>query len=118
MTQIGAVVAKKVALATLVCRIAECQNSRSPAKARPASNVGQREPPPRRGCAPSSRIHSHSSGSASATRQKALANGPTSAQRTKIGDMPIAMAPTDERAKGSRAAGGGERRGFRHSQIP
>ncbi len=43
----------------------------------------------------------HSSGSASVTRQKALANGPTSARRTKIGDMPIASAPTTRAANGA-----------------
>ena len=46
------------------------------------------------------------------TRQKALVNGPTSASRTKIGDTPIATAPTTSAAKGARtppraAAGSG-----------
>ena len=47
------------------------------------------------------RIQAHSAGSASATRQNALANGPTSARRTKIGEMPIASAPATSAAKGA-----------------
>ena len=48
-----------------------------------------------------------------ATRQKALAKGPTSAKRTKIGEMPIASAPRRSAATGaareSRGAGTGGR---------
>ncbi len=48
MTKSGAVVAKKVALATVVLRIARCQKNRSPEKARPASTVAPRIGAPRR----------------------------------------------------------------------
>ena len=100
-TQIGAQVAKNVALATLVVTIDRCQKNRSPAKARPAKMSAR--PIRRSDGAPASAIRSQaqSSGSARATRQKALANGPTSARRTKIGDMPIARAPTTSAAKGA-----------------
>ena len=44
------------------------------------------------------------------TRQKALVNGPTSAKRTKIGEMPIAIAPptSARKASGAASSGGGE----------
>ena len=47
-------------------------------------------------------------GKASATRQKALANGPTSAKRTNTGEIPIATAPKTSAAK----AGAKDSEGF------
>src|SRR5205085_3120689 len=95
----GAVVAKNVALATVVLMIARCQTRRSPVKARPASMVAggnERRGAPAGARASSILIQTYSTGSARLTRQKALANGPTPAAlatRTKSGEMPIATAP-------------------------
>ena len=97
-TQIGAVVAKKVALAIVVARIERCQSSKSPAKSSPEITAGHVKV----GLAPlpawrsSNLAHAQSMGRASDTRQNADANGPTPSMfdsRTKSGDTPIANAP-------------------------
>ena len=88
-------------MATLVVTIDRCQKNRSPAKARPAKTSARPIRPSDGSRASAILSQAHSSGSASVTRQKALANGPTSARRTKIGDMPIASAPATRAAKGA-----------------
>ena len=61
--------------------------------------------------AASMRAQSQSTGRARATRQKALAKGPLSARRTKVGEAPIATAPRRSAAKGKAkpASGAGMR---------
>ncbi len=92
-TQIGAVVARNVAFATVVPRIAKCQKNRSPVNSSPASSIARSS----RGHAAerfSIRIHTQRNGSARNTRQNALAYGPTSAHRTNSTEAPIAIAPS------------------------
>src|SRR5438270_11739377 len=84
-TQIGAVVARKVALATVVARMARCQKKRSPAKNNPESQT-LRSMPEESGDPFSAKAQSARKGSAKKQRQNALAYGPTSARRTKIAE--------------------------------
>src|SRR5437763_9816270 len=101
VTKSDARLASSVELATEVKRIDQCQKARSPAKAKPAAKsighaaLGAREP---------SRASGHNSGAASATRQKALALGPTSALPTKMGESAIQVAPVSNAAKAGRMA--------------
>jgi len=94
VTKIEARLASSVALATDVAWIDQCQKARSPAKARPAPASSQRSrglgAPPARGA---SAAAAHNSGTASATRQNALAVGPTSAMRTQMGESAMQLAP-------------------------
>ena len=67
----------------------------------------------------SSAIHSHSTGSASAGRQNAVAVGGSSLRRTKIGDAPMAVAPSHRAGqangatvRGAMAAGSDMARGL------
>jgi cell pole-organizing protein PopZ len=101
-TQIGAVVANKVALATVVWVMARCQKNKSAEKAAPAQRVARGKrlegfPHPRSLI----RIQPYNTGKASATRQKALVKGPTPARRTKIGESPMATAPMTSAANGA-----------------
>ena len=86
--------------------IARCQKLRSPAKSSPAAMTEMRADVSAgsdlAGC--SSIAQSQSAGSARPTRQKALVNGPTSAKRTKTGDIPIAIAPATRARKAIGAA--------------
>src|SRR3954468_11071329 len=93
VTKSDARLASNVEFATEVKRIDQCQKARSPAKAKPAAmSIGHAARGARRERAPS-RASGHNSGAASATRQKALALGPTSAMRTKMGESAIQVAP-------------------------
>src|SRR5487761_2370886 len=81
--------------------MATCQAARSPAKHSPAmirGFHGKRAAPAGRG---DRRIHSHSGAAARATRQNALAVGPVSDRRTKIGANAMAAAPRSRAATGS-----------------
>src|SRR5215210_32958 len=82
VTKIDARLASKVEFATEVYWIDQCQKARSPAKAKPAARSGfQRRGVGARGA--ENQTSSHRTGAASATRQNALAVGPTSLTRTK-----------------------------------
>src|SRR3954468_10407558 len=94
VTKIEARLASSVEFATEVSLIEVCQKARSPAKATPAAK--------RRKClrgkvrvegAVRERINNHRAGTASATRQKAVAVGPASESRTKIGESAMHAAP-------------------------
>ena len=112
VTKIGARFASSVALAMLVSMIDQCQTARSPAKKKPA-HTSSREGA---GFCPSGSVraqsaHSHSSGSASATRQKAVETGPVSLTFTKRADVAIAAAPASSEITAmrlARSAGTGE----------
>src|SRR5258708_1243412 len=56
-------------------------------------------PSPRTSAEGEKKIHAHRSGTARAQRQNALATGPTSARRTKIGAKAIAHAPASRQRK-------------------
>src|SRR5919199_3567778 len=103
VTKSDARFASSVELATEVKRIDQCQKPRSPANAKPAAgNMGHAARPA--GARVPSRASGHSSGAASATRQKALALGPTSAKRTKMGESAIQVAPASNAARAGRMA--------------
>src|SRR4051812_7900 len=97
----GAKLASKVALATDVAWIDQCQKARSPAKAKPdrpsshqsLTRRGRRAAGPRRRFSLAS--HSHNAGTAKPTRQNAVADGPSSDRRTKIGENAMAVAPAN-----------------------
>src|SRR4051812_35322953 len=106
--------ASKVALATEVSLIDQCQNDRSPVKLRPTARSAM-------ACGLSGmvvrarrerRAQIHNAGAASATRQNADVIGPTSARRTKIGEKPIAVAPRISAARLSVVRFGGEGAGM------
>ena len=89
---------KSVALATVVNWIDQCQNAKSKAKNKPTirsplksenlCNLFWSRPS-------GTRIdHRKKNGSDKATRQNAVADGPTSLMRTKIGENPISAAPS------------------------
>jgi hypothetical protein len=110
VTNTGAKLDSSVALATLVHFSDTCQAARSQAKHTPASRAalsGVRDGAAadagdvggELSCAAIAQIHS--SGTASATRQKALATGLTSDRRTKIGAKAIAAAPASRARKAS-----------------
>jgi hypothetical protein len=102
VTNNDARLASSVAFATVVSRIELCQKPRSPAKAKPAAiSSGQalaRVPCRSRGLA-ITRIQS--TGTASATRQNALAVTPVSETRTQIGDSAMQSAPASSAASGA-----------------
>ncbi len=95
MTKIEARFASSVELATEVYWIDQCQNARSPANAMPVAS--------KRGrwafgiffvsFVFNEKNRPQSSGTASVTRQNALAVGPTSDTRTQIGDKAMNVAP-------------------------
>ena len=103
VTKSDARLASSVEFATEVKRIDQCQKARSPAKAKPAAKSSGHAARGARQRAPS-RASGHNSGAASATRQKALALGPTSAMRTKMGESAIQVAPVSNAAKAGRMA--------------
>ena len=87
--------ASRVALAMDVSRIARCQKNRSPAKKIPEYMTGF-ENCIRLSflfCFFSSTAQASSIGRAYPSLQNALANGPTSASRTNMGEAPIPHAP-------------------------
>ena len=94
-TNIGAEFANNVALATLVLWIDKCQKVKSPAKSTPVSISSKASlrlltllvP------VPSKFNQRTSAGTARAGRYRAVANGPSSLNRTNIGDAPTALAP-------------------------
>src|SRR3954462_4956970 len=94
VTNGAARLARRVEFATEVKRMDQCQKPRSPANASPAapSSFQSIDSGVVRRVASTS---SHSSGAASATRQNALAVGPTSARRTKIGESAMKVAPAN-----------------------
>src|SRR5580704_3640021 len=89
----GAKFANSVASATVVYVIDQCQNRISPANSTPARPIGSAASLVAGTARASKRIHSHSKGSASSSRWKPVATGPSSDRRTKIGENPIAIAP-------------------------
>ena len=100
MTNIGAKLARSVALATEVNLIDVCQKAKSPAKKNPAKSS---ERISAADCGLSAEclsrlIHNHKIGKAKTGRQKAVAVGPISDKRTKIGASPIAAAPINKAA--------------------
>jgi len=103
----GVVVASSVAFAIEVLRMDRCQKNRSPANRKPIQMMSlASEDALRSGTLPPERVASnfsqpHRNGIASAMRQKALANGPTSASRTNMGDAPMATAPRTSAEMGS-----------------
>src|SRR3982751_3180387 len=102
VTNGAARLASSVAFATDVKRIDQCQNARSPAKAAPAASSHFHC----MGTLPRSdnTISDQSNGRASATRQNALAVGPTSLSRTKIGDSAMKVAPRNSAGRAGRMA--------------
>jgi len=114
VTKMGARFASSVELATDVHTMDQCHTPRSPAKKRPAPRRGQvipaeagiqPEPLARRGWIPvftGMTFNIQRSGTASAQRQKALATGPVSARRTKIGAKAIAQPPARRQRKATR----------------
>src|SRR5436190_9665317 len=94
--------ASSVELATEVKRIDQCQKPRSPAKAKPAAS-SNRQSARALPCGDTA-SSGHSSGAASATRQKALAVGPTSETRTKIGESAMQVAPASKAGSAGRMA--------------
>ena len=100
-TQTGARQDIKVALAIVVLTIDRCQKTRSPEKNRPDNNTAGANVSFSREFLSRSSHHAHTNntGSPSNTRQNALANGPTSENRTNTGDTPMAMAPMVKAAK-------------------
>jgi hypothetical protein len=103
VTTMGARLASSVAFATEVHTIEMCQAPRSRAKISPARIAGMAIVTPGAAVAapargPIQKAHAQSSGAASATRQKALATGPVSERRTKIGAKPMAQPPARRHA--------------------
>ena len=113
VTKIGAVLANKVALATEVSVTDQCQVARSPAKNIPASTSSQTSR--RRGrrdsdsfeyVPPFSRaVQANSTGKARNARWNAVAVGPNSLRRTKMGESATSNAPTTRIISPGRAAG-------------
>src|SRR5688500_12570009 len=116
VTKMGARFASSVEFATDVHTIDQCQTPRSAAKKSPARMIGvqtgvrslfvTKESDPgllRRVDA----SHSHKNGTARAVRQKALATGPVSERRTKIGANAIAVPPRRRHAKATVTVRGG-----------
>ena len=102
VTKMGARLASSVELATEVKRIEKCHTPRSAAKKRPAPKQRQRRHAHRRAGLRAPRAcstHAQSRGAASAQRQKALATGPVSARRTRMGANAMAQPPTSRHAK-------------------
>src|SRR5262245_46746204 len=93
VTKIDARLASRVELATEVCWIEACQKPRSPAKAMPAARRSIFRPVKLPGEDLRKRTGSHSAGTARATRQNAVAVGPHSDRRTKIGESAMHVAP-------------------------
>src|SRR5690349_13181063 len=93
VTKIEARLASRVEFATEVSLIELCQKARSPAKARPAASRRQVLPEklPREDRFVNTRIHK--TGTARATRQKAVAVGPASESLTKMGESAMHAAP-------------------------
>jgi hypothetical protein len=106
-----------VELATDVQTMDQCQTPRSRAKKMPAQARlrgtvpefsradGRRENP---GLSPVRALlsaHSHNTGIANATRQKALATGPVSESRTKIGAKAMQQPPARRQRKAARLMG-------------
>ncbi len=92
-------------MATEVFSIAKCQKNRSPANRNPIQRIN---PASRRGSSAATSLRELSilsqaqrKGIDRAMRQKALANGPTSANRTKMGEAPMATAPRTSATMGS-----------------
>src|SRR5690606_8173238 len=106
VTKTGARLASSVALATAVICSARCQAARSAARKTPGNinRTWSRSPAGRSSAAATDKTFeaSMNGSSASATRQKAVAIGPTSDRRTKIGEPPIAAPPTRRAISASR----------------
>src|ERR1700675_2986640 len=80
----------------------KCHTPRSDAKKRPASSRGtKREGVPSLSFS-RDQTQIHSNGTASAQRQKALATGPTSERRTRIGANAMAVPPARRQRKANR----------------
>src|SRR5205814_1249559 len=105
VTKMVARFARSVELATDVHTIDQCQTPRSAAKKKPAAMMGSHEAEPSRRPFPKPegercwKAHAHKIGAASAVRQKALATGPVSESRTKIGAKAIAQPPARRHRK-------------------
>jgi len=96
VTKIDERFARSVELATEVHTIDQCQTPRSSAKKIPAQAMAFDG----RGFAPFSRnARSHSSGTASAARQNALATGPVSERRTRMGAKAMEQPPARRQTK-------------------
>ena len=96
VTKIGEMLPSSVEFATEVKRTEKCHTPRSAAKKVPApasASSGTRDSSPAARCV---RAQGHSSGTASAQRQNALATGPVSASRTRIGANAIEQAPASK----------------------
>ncbi len=98
VTKIVARFASSVEFATEVQRIDQCHTPRSRAKKRPAAKMGSEGRNVSAGILVL-RAQIHSSGTASAARQNALATGPVSASRTKIGAKAMAQPPASRQTK-------------------
>lgn len=117
-TTIGARFASSVDAATEVSSSDQCQTNRSAAKKNPHQKNRESQLEAAAACRASmgspcrsSSIQGSRKGSASAPRQKAVAVGPVSDQRTKIPALAIAKAPANSaiRTTGCPPAGAGAR---------
>src|SRR5512139_1855932 len=106
VTKMGARLASSVELATEVYMIDQCHTPRSQAKKTPAPASEAADT--RTGAGSARSAHSHSRGAASAVRQKALATGPASERRTKIGAKAMAQPPASRPRKASVSTRGGD----------
>jgi len=107
VTNSGAQLASNVALATVVRAMLKCHTARSAAKNRPDNSTGHRHcrdgnassgRPARRAA---STANSQITGAATLMRQKALATGPTSDNRTSTGANPMHTPPSNGTRNGS-----------------
>ena len=108
VTKIGARFASSVELATEVQTMDQCQTPRSRAKKMPAQKrgeIGLRAVASAEAPGATRSAQSHSTGVASATRQKALATGPVSESRTKIGAKAMQQPPARRQRKAARLMG-------------
>src|SRR5207344_3070827 len=93
VTKIEARLARRVEFATEVSWIEVCQKARSPAKARPAAKRMKFLRGKLTEAGFLRMTSAQSAGTASATRQNAVAVGPASERRTKIGESAMQEAP-------------------------